>query len=270
MIRVLLRPALCALLSLPPLASAETYSCIAYPYPPLVQADSPPLRGLVVEVVEKVFLQMGHVLKVEMLPPGRAASTMKAGEADCIFTVRSDEEHEKSLDFARQSIVPQVFYFFARRDAIATFNGDLASVRDFRIGTAHDFYYGPRFESIRSSLAIDEAPTMEQSLKKLAAGRVDLVPGNADTVASLLASPALRKYATRIVMLPTPIESAPTYIAFSKSRNLAKLRDEFDVVLKTFLASHEYNLLLAKYGMIRLPQPALIANEASECRRCAE
>lgn len=267
MIRLLPRFALSALCLLPLQARSETYTCVTHPYPPLVIPHGAQSPGLAVEVVEKVFRQMGHSLRTEILPPARAYATMKAGQADCIFILFAAGEQEDFLDFATNSIAPQVFYFYARKNAIANFNGDLASVRAFRIGTARKIDYGPRFESARSSLMIDEAPTIEQSLLKLAAGRVDLVPGNADTMASILSSPALRKHAEGIVILPTPIESAPTYIAFSKSPRLAKLREEFDVVLKTFVASHEYSLLLERYGMNRAPQPVVAINHVSGCQR---
>ncbi|UUZ49336.1 hypothetical protein LP420_02805 [Massilia sp. B-10] len=46
-----------------------------------------------------------------------------------------------------------------------------------------------------------------------------------------------------------PIEIVPSFIAFSKRRQLASLRDKFDVALKRFKATPDYRHLLEKYRL---------------------
>ena len=264
---VLRRTIQAALLCQPLIASGETLACLSFHHPPWIQEDAKRVSGLTVDVVTTVLQKMGHTVETKVLPLARVLENVKAGRAGCVLGLPKSAEYERFVDFASESIAPQVVYFYARRYSPAVFTGDFSSVRDFRVGTAFKVHYGPRFEEARSRLVVDEALTLEQNFLKLAAGRIDLVPADAHMAASILASPALRKYAHRIVRLPVPTESVPTYVAFSKSLKFTRLREEFDVVLKGFLSSHEYSLLLSRYGLDQHPQPVVAANPNNECNR---
>jgi polar amino acid transport system substrate-binding protein len=231
------------------LAFGETLTCVSYHSPPLIENSVSGISGLAVDVVRKVFQQMGYTLETKVLPLARALESVRTGTADCAFTLPNAKEYAAFLDFSMESIVPQVVYFYARKDSSAIFNGDFESIRGQRIGTAFKIHYGPRFEAARPRLTVDEALTLEQAFLKLAAGRVDLVPTDSHIATAIMASPSLRKYADRIVKLPTPSESVPTYVAFSRVRNLTSLRDAFDNALRGFIASQEYRILLSRYGM---------------------
>jgi polar amino acid transport system substrate-binding protein len=252
------RVALCTCLGGPALACAEPYTCVSFDYPPLVQKEGDHPVGLAVDVVERVFKRIGHSVKVELYPWARSLEMAKTGQADCIFTIFQSAERAAFLDYSNQSLIPQIVYFYARKDTKVTFNGDMASIREYRIGTAHKIHYGPRFEDARAQLTLDEAPTIEMNFIKLAVGRVDLVPSNWYTASSTLAQPLLRRFADRIVRLPTPVESVPTYVAFSKAKGLSGLRDQFDAELRKLVASPQYAELLARYKL-NCPAPAIDA-----------
>ncbi|UUZ54895.1 hypothetical protein LP419_02620 [Massilia sp. H-1] len=59
----------------------------------------------------------------------------------------------------------------------------------------------------------------------------------------------LHNEAAAIAQLSPPIEIVPSFIAFSKRRQLASLRDKFDVALKRFKATPDYRHLLEKYRL---------------------
>lgn len=235
-------------------ARAESYTCVSYHSPPLAHMQGQRPSGFAVEVVTRVFQRLGHTLEIEFYPWKRALEMAKAGLADCVFTISKSREYDQAFDYAAQSIVPQVVYFYARRGSRASFNGDIESIRQFRIGVASSFSYGPRFEAVRPGLQLDEASSVTSSLIKLAVGRVDLVPSNWYTASYALGSSAMRGYAEKIVMVPVPVESVPTFIAFPKSRKLAALRSAFNAELKAFVASAQYARLLSQYGLDHSPQ----------------
>lgn len=251
------RAALLAMAIVPLAAHSESYTCVSFEYPPLIQkgADGKS-EGLAVDIVTSVFKQMGHTVKVELYPWGRSLSMAKYGETDCIFTLYRSAEREESLDFSHESLIPQIIYFYAKKGSPHTFSGDIDALKGLRIGTAHKINYGPRFEEARPKLTIDEAPTIEQNFKKLAIGRIDLIPSNLYTASSTLEQPGLKEYAGQIVKLPTPVESVASHIAFPKMRKLTALRDRFDAELKKFVASGEYKRLLEKYRIERTPELA--------------
>ena len=245
------------LVALPLAAAAETYTCVSFDYPPLV-SSSPfgHAEGLAVDVVSHVFRRMGHEARVVLYPWGRALALAKQGEADCIFTLYRSLEREQFLDYSREAIIPQVIHLYARKGVTLSFDGDLASLKGFYVGTAHKVNYGPKFEEARQRLVIDEAPTIEQNFRKLAMGRVDVVPSNLATATATLALPSLQPYADRIVRLPVPVETVLSYIAFPKSKKLSALRDSFDAELRAFTGSAEYRRLLEHYKQDSPPELA--------------
>jgi len=84
-------------------------------------------------------------------------------------------------------------------------------------------------------------------------GRVDLVPSNFCTASATLAQVALVRFADKLARLPIPTEEVPSFIGFSKSKNLTELRDRFDAEFRKFSASEEYKSILDKYRLPALP-----------------
>lgn len=236
---------------------AATLHCVSFEYPPLIHqtADRPP-EGLAVDVVSAVLAQMGHTMQLDLYPWARSLALAYQGQVDCIFTLYRSPERERYLDYSQEPVATQVIYLYARKDLTVGFDGNLASLANLRVGTAHKVNYGPKFEEVRSRLTIDDAPTIEQNFLKLALGRVDVAPSNDHTASFTLELPALQQYAGRIVRLPVPVETVASYIAFPKKRGLAELRDRFDQQLRQFIGSAEYRRLLEKYSLNDPPKLA--------------
>lgn len=230
-------------------ASAETYRCVSFEYPPLTTQlpGNAAASGFAVDLLKRLFAQLGADVAVKLYPWERAMTMVRQGDADCIFTVYRDPERERFLDYSEQLVSAQIIHLYARKDAGLSFNGDLKQIQPLRIGVVRQLRYGPRFEQLRPSLRTDEAGSIEQNFLKLAAGRVDLVPSNLPTALSTLALPTLRRDAAAIVQLSPHVEIVPDYVAFSKQRGLSALRDRFDLALKKFRTTAEYRRLLEKY-----------------------
>ncbi|WP_174998983.1 substrate-binding periplasmic protein [Rugamonas aquatica] len=236
-------------------AHAGAYRCVSLNYPPLIQQDAGrPVHGLAVDIVTSVMASLGHTVSVEILPWGRALALMRQGERDCIFTIFQSPEREHFLDFSRESLIPQIIYFYARDDNSARFDGDFAALAGLRVGTVLSVNYGARFEAARPQLAIREVPTLEQNFRKLTLGRVDLIPSNMYTASYTLDKLLGAELAGHIVKLPQAIDSVPSYIAFAKGRQLAALRDQFDRGLRALIASGEYRRLLERYRIEWTPE----------------
>ncbi|WP_317202999.1 substrate-binding periplasmic protein [Janthinobacterium sp.] len=254
-----MRTALCvALLALAaPGAGATLLHCVSLDYPPLIQKDADGLvHGLAVDIVGAVLHRMGHTLSVEVLPWGRAQALARLGERDCIFTIFHSEERARYLDFSRESLLPQIIYFYARRGDAPAFAGDLGALAGRPIGTVLKVNYGARFEAARAGLAIQEVSTLEQNFRKLALGRIDLTPSNLYTATYTLGMLEGSGIAARIVQLAQPIDSVPSFIGFAKGRHLTALRDQFDVELRAFVAGGAYRRLLEQHHIEITPELA--------------
>lgn len=256
----------CSITSIPALAAS--FQCVALHYPPLIFRDgNGEPAGLAYDIVARAFHHAGHSMSIQFYPWSRAQVMARAGATDCILTIFRNPEREHFLDFSNESLLLQAIYLYARQGHQVRFDGDLAAISQFRIGTAHKVDYGPRFEHMRPSLVIDEASTIELNFKKLAVGRIDLVVSNADIAATTLRSPVLNGYADRIVRLAVPIDYVPTHIAFSKARNLEPLRDAIDAELRKMAVSGETQRLIESYRIDSINGPAPVLLPAASGRK---
>ena len=249
------RLALLMCMLMPAFAHAGTYRCVSLDYPPLIYKDSDSrVKGFAVDIVSGVFKNMGHTIEVEIYPWARSLEMLKTGERDCIFTIFHSSEREQFLDFSAEAIVPQAVYFYTRKDAGVVFNGDFSSLEGMRIGTVRKINYGPRFEEVRHKLRLDEAYELEQSMKKLLIGRIDLFPSNYYSASYLLKLPRNKEIAEKILQLPFAIDVVPSHLAFAKSKKLDLLRDRFDQEFRHFVSSGRYRDLLIKYELENAPE----------------
>ncbi|MFZ6875027.1 substrate-binding periplasmic protein [Undibacterium sp. Di27W] len=240
---------------LPALAQAGTYRCVSLDYPPLIYKDSDNrVKGFAVDIVSAVFKNLGHTIEVEIYPWARSLEMLRTGERDCIFTIFHSQEREQFLDFSAEAIVPQVVYFYTKKDSPIAFNGDIASLADLRIGTVRKISYGQRFDDMRARLKLDEAYELEQSMKKLLIGRIDLFPSNYYSASHLLKLPRNKDWADKIVQLPVAVDVVPSYLAFAKSKKMTSLRDSFDQEFRKFLTKGQYRDLLIKYQLENSPE----------------
>ncbi|CAN7329653.1 transporter substrate-binding domain-containing protein [Pseudoduganella sp. LjRoot289] len=232
-------------------ASAESYQCVSFEYPPLISQapGSAEPSGFAVELVQRIFQQLGAEVTIALFPWERSMAKVRLGEADCVFTIYRSAERELFLDYSHELVIAQTIHLYARRNSGPSFNGDLGRIKGLRVGVVRQMNYGPKFEQARSGLIVDEAANVEQNFRKLAAGRVDLVPSNITTAAATLGLPGLRDEAATIIQLSPPIEIVPSFVGFSKRRQLTQLRDRFDSALKKFVQTTEYRHLLEKYQL---------------------
>jgi polar amino acid transport system substrate-binding protein len=75
---------------------------------------------------------------------------------------------------------------------------------------------------------IDEAQSFEQNIRKLVAGRVDLIINSHDVGQYILKK---IRADTAIIALYPPVDVIDSYLAFTRKRDFSSLADDFDRVL---------------------------------------
>jgi polar amino acid transport system substrate-binding protein len=68
------------------------------------------------------------------MPWARCLKEAETGEVDGVFSSFKLPERERFLAFSKEALTIQVIVFFARRESTQSFDGDLAAVRDVKIG----------------------------------------------------------------------------------------------------------------------------------------
>ena len=181
------------------------------------------------------------------MPWARCLKDTETGEVDGVFSSFKLPERERFLVFSKEALTKQAIAFFARSESTQSFDGDLAAVQDVRIGVITGTSYGEQFDAaVRNGVLrnVEQTNSIESNLKKLVLGRVDLVPSYRyvalDTARRLQLLAKIRE-------ISPPLDSVPTYLAFTKVRNLSKRSEEFDAAMASMKQDGTYDRIIGRY-----------------------
>lgn len=234
-------------------APAPALRLVTLVFPPLEYEDeNGHADGAAVEIVRTVLSEMGYKVSVEVLPWSRSLGLVKEGKADAIFTAYKNPEREAFLDFGNEILIPQVCSLYIKAGSDKTFNGDVRELIGQRVGILNTISYGQIFDRAKDELGIktERVDSLDLNFKKLVAGRLDYVISNRYSAQIEIDALGLEKDVKELVM---PVEVTPSYIAFSKARQLTGLRDKFDVALRDLKKSGRYYKILERYK-VRIPR----------------
>lgn len=233
-----------------PVSSAETLQLVTLDYPPYEYSENGEVKGLAVNVVREVFRRLNYKVEIKFLPWSRSLKLVELGQADAIFTAYRTPERELFLDYSNEILMSQEVSLFIRKGFEIPQNHDFANLAEYHFGARRGVSYGAKFDTaveegtLRSVYRVSDGNAL---IKLLLNKRVDIVPFN-----RLGAYYRFRKLgvAKDVEELSSPIQSVPSYIAFSKKRNHAALRDQVDQVLKEMKLDGSYDRLTA-YELIQ-------------------
>lgn len=235
-------------------AQADTLRFVTLSYPPYEYEDGDRVDGIVVRLLREAFARMGHELEIEVLPWKRALLMARQGTVDGIFTVYKTEERLKFLDYSETVVMPQVVSIWALKGSELAFDGTMESLRDVPIGVVHGVSYGQVADAAIADGTLEQldyAPNSSHNIKKLLAGRTRAVIMNRYGALYHL---RLQDGFDKVEELEPEISAVPSYLGFSKARNLTGLRDRFDEVLQAMIASGDYQDIVDGYYLEALPE----------------
>jgi polar amino acid transport system substrate-binding protein len=229
-----------------PISRADNYFFVSFEYPPLSYENKNEIAmGIFVQMVSDIMANLGHDVKIEVLPWTRALSMVRKGEADAIFTAYKNDMRESFLDYSKQVLFPQEVFFYKAGTLKFSFNGDLKTLENKRIGVVSTISYGKIFDSYKSNLMIEKANKLEHNFNKLLSGRLDLVPSHSYVADYMISKMG---FAGKISKLPQRIDIIPSYIAFSKIKKLNHLIEQFDNELVRMKEIGEYSKIINSFN----------------------
>ena len=221
------------------LAAADTW-------PTAYLVDGKP-TGMLVNLVTEAFRRTGHSVEVELMPWARCLREAETGDVDGVFSSFKLPERERFLTFSKEALTSQVIAFFASPETTPSFDGDLAAVRDVKIGVITGTSYGEKFDAaVRDGVLrnVEQTNSIESNLKKLVFGRVDLIPSYRYVV---LDTARRLQLLAQIREMSPPLDSVPTYLAFTKVRDLSKRSEDFDAAMASMKQDGTYDRIIGRY-----------------------
>ena len=226
--------------------AAKSLNLVTFEYPPYEYTYNGEIKGMAVDIVKLIFKEMNQPISIEVLPWARAIKYIKSGERDAIFTAFKNQKREKFADYSAE-LIPQTVSLFVRKNSMIKFESDLTELSSYSIGVVRKVSYGKIFDNAVSNNVLTKIEPVNdgtQNFRKLLKGRIDIVVSNRYGGLHILKK--LGKL-DEVVELPKSLQSVPSYIAFSKKRNLLDIRDKFDIILKRLKEDGTFAKMLESY-----------------------
>lgn len=148
------------------------------PFPPyVIQSDSGSLSGIAVEIAREACRRMDVECVIDTYPWERVLRMLQTGEADGSLLLMKTSERERYLAYTDPVLVARELFYFDRSRTPTFSWSTFADLRGYSIGLVDGYVYGEAFMAAidEFGLAVETVGTSELNLRKLIAGRVDLV-----------------------------------------------------------------------------------------------
>lgn len=232
------------------LVSIKTYSVeltslhfVSLHYPPLIYSNNQKhIDGLAVKKVREMANFLGYKVKFSITSWNRALKSVRKGKYDGIFTIFKTNQREEYLYFTENMFIPQNIYIYTFLGSDYSFN-QLQLINWLKkksIGVVSTLSYGKNFDGIRNNLKLFPLKSLESGFKLLINHRIDAIPSNMHT-GNLTLAKFPKLYNKIQPITSAPLESVPSFIAFSKSKpRLERVRNQFDQELMKLKNSNWY------------------------------
>ena len=163
-------------------AHAETIHFVTEEYPPYNFTDGKGASGASVEQVELIAKALDLPYEIEVLPWARAFALAEAQPFHCVFTTGHDAERDRKFKWVEPLLVDQMI--MVRRKGSAVAPRSVEAAQQFVIGTQREDVSATYLKE-HGFRKIDYAANLDSTLKKLVAGRIDLMMTSQKTFESM-------------------------------------------------------------------------------------
>lgn len=205
-------------------------------------------NGFFSALAREAFKRAGYDMEIEFMPWKRALESARLGEYDGLLGAYHNEERAK--DFFYSDAVYSTDEVFIQRKGKGITYTKVEDLKPYTIGGARG---GAQLEELRSmGFSIKETTEDAQSLKKLAADRIDLVlMGRAPLLYKLSNDSSLKVFNGKLDIIEPPYKSFNLYCTINKKKsNAQKIINKFNQALKQMKSDGSYNEILQRFGQI--------------------
>lgn len=204
-----------------------------------------PSQGWVAEVAKEAFNRSGYTLEIRFRPWARLLMEAEKGKYDGYFPEYFAEKLKQHFLLC-DPFKGGPLGFFKLKGKQITFN-TLQDLKPFRIGIVRGYVNTAEFDAA-TFLQKDESVDDLENLKKLLAGRIDLMVVDKYTGMSILKKNMPEKL-DQVEFLSPPLEAKELYVCISKKTadSTAKL-EAFNKGLQSMLADGTFESIMKQHG----------------------
>ncbi|MGY3868962.1 substrate-binding periplasmic protein [Aeromonas crassostreae] len=222
--------------------------------PPLKYLDAQQRpTGMDVELLTEIFTAMGVPIEIILTDSSaRLTRNAKTGRYDLLMSHSFQPGREAYLLYPKQSHIRHSWHFFVRKaDKARIQYQSIEDLKPWRIGLTRDYAYTPELSAMLHApgYQFQEIPLNQLQLRKLVAGRIDLVPMSLVTAFGQIREEGL---SDRVDYLPKPLKSSPYYHVWCKARadaDTPALMAAYDAELLHMKHDGRLKAIYDKYGI---------------------
>lgn len=211
-------------------------------------------KGFAKELIEAYLAYKKLPYAYQLLPPTRTEEYMKTGKIDfCVYSYRSDREI--FLSYSKEPLFDTSYRIFLRKDS--SLNPQcLESLQTMKTGRIQGIAYT---DEITTFFVQQEKAGFVETVKDLKTLLMMLDSGRIDAIIEVEASAGwqskLMGISDRIKACGPALARKPYFLTISKlspyfGKTAAAFLDEFDIWLKQYKKSPDYEQLQKKYGLV--------------------
>ncbi len=229
-------------------------------FPPFAWYDGKSLRGASVDVVLAVLQAIKLPYEVRYVGPFvRVLQSAKLGEVDIVTELKRNPQREQFLSFTETSIFSNptsVFVLASVPPQLAASSVHREALRGLRGGVTRGTRFGDGLdEYIEASLSVEEATGIRENFLKLEAHRIDYFISPYYPALSQLISTGEE---ARFVALKPFVAEALNYVGWSRRSPCLSRLEDFDAMLKRYLAGLNSTRLVNEYHAAWRRSPVMI------------
>lgn len=163
-------------------AAAEPLKLVTEDYPPYAFRENGVLKGTSVEQLELVMKATGQDHTMEIMPWARALTLAETQPMYCVFTTTHNDERDAKFKWVEPLLSGRTL--LVRRTGSDVNPADLQAASGYLVGATRDDFTADLLKA-KGFAKLDLVTDFNLSLKKLLAGRIDMMPIAEDYYAKL-------------------------------------------------------------------------------------
>ena len=198
-------------------------------------------------IITQALKAAGHTVDFTYTTWKRTEILTQTGKSAATFPWTATDGFKKTC-FLSTPIATQKMVFFYMKENLDQWDYiDYDQLKKFKIGGSEGYTYVEIFK--KEGVTAEYAPAIENSIKKLIHGRVDLVP-ESQLVGWQVIKSQFASSASKIDSSKTPLFAKPLHLMVSKEHPDGKeLIEEYEKGFKIIKANGTYKKILDEYGL---------------------
>ncbi len=201
--------------------------------------------GINVDIAKTIFKKMRVPIVINIMPWKRAWSFIEGGLADAVFSTSHKIDREPYLIYPTEEMWTANYVFFVKKaNKKPNFTG-YADAKNLTVGITRGNSYNEDF--FKANLLLEASTDLETNIRKLAGGRIDLVPIDKEVGLATLKKLNLQNDITYYDVI---LFSKKYYMPFAKNStypNIQQIAEQFEQELIKLKASGEYDKIRSKW-----------------------